>query len=777
MGDDRVVTMIQASWHCGGYWRGYRLDVICEVVVCGCRGHGRPGIVELWAFYGPAQSIPEPGYKPDESTTAIRRRDQVISTSDAMSEEPSTLSTSSANGKRKRQRVTQACERCRAKKYRCDGAGPPCAACHTADTTCIYGQTGQRRGLKTGYVKVLEMLWGLVLNQVPNSEHVATQLLASLTREDLNRNSPAALQAWRDSRLPMAVATLLDDEPSEHHSRDIGQSPSIALPWSLDPANATQEPPQSAAVPSQSAPDEHYVQISNPEPAILPVATQTMLPRTNDALPPEWPLMLQAYLSYEESWLPILPKSAIWRIAYAYEASAETSPDPNLCACGDVATLWAALMLGELHINGAMSTRMEALQARAHTLLTPVSSEPDFSYAPAFLLWSVIHTGRREFTLAKMKLVQAHVLAVSQLPPMPSVANKSLLTDACFVMDVLLAFATDCKPLDIGSNVPAKEVCESESTDWEPFTDPLRQQRNVSNTTSSLQSRPSRTYSTYAQFLKLCALLHTVSRGCEPQSESETNFSNWSACLPGHLNLDNPSTSADQDPRLPSEANLQIFSLMLRSRLATSRTDTSNPDVDMTRDRLAVTDTLEALSFLQQHWDIRRLPLSFGIVIHLLSVHAINHPVVSPSQDSILSLRKMVDDFATHYDWRPLENRASTSVPDNNIPVNGSLQGYSSIQATNQCMHSNSTAQQTPDTGPCQDAAQQSTGNVLDVRANRSNDAHLNDIQPDFGHMINGDMPDPMISDLDDSLFPGAYLDLFDEDERYVEDNSPRQTR
>jgi hypothetical protein len=34
--------------------------------------------------------------------------------------------------------------------------------------------------------------------------------------------------------------------------------------------------------------------------------------------------------------------------------------------------------------------------------------------------------------------------------------------------------------------------------------------------------------------------------------------------------------------------------------------------------------------------------------------------------------------------------------------------------------------------------------------------------------MINGDMLDPMISDLDDSSFSGAYLGLFDEDERYV---------
>jgi hypothetical protein len=683
-----------------------------------------------------------------------------------MSEEPSILSTSSANGKRKRQRVSQACERCRAKKYRCDSAGPPCAACHTADTACIYGQTGQRRGLKTGYVKVLEMLWGLVLKGVPNSEHVATQLLASLSREDLDCNSPAALQSWRDSGLPAAIAALLSDEPSGYHSRETAQSPSIALPWSLDPANATQEPAQSAPALSQSVPADYRLQTSTLEPAILPIDTQILLsgtkgPEASPALPPEWHVILQAYLSYEESWLPILPKSAIWRIAYAYEGTSETSTDPNSHSYGDVATLWAALMLGELHVNGAMSTRMQALQTRAHALLTPVSSEPDVSYAPAFLLWSVIHMGHREFTLAKMKLVQAHVLAVSQPPPMPSVAGECLLTNACFVMDVLLAFATDCKPLDIGSNLPAKEVREGDSADWEPFTDPLRQQTNVRNTTLSLQSRPSRTYSTYAQFLKLCTSLRTASQGSDLQSDSGINFSNWLASLPDHLKLDNPSTSTDQDPRLPSEANLQIFSLIFRSRLATTGTVTSNPDGYLTRDRPAGTDTLEALYFLQQQWDTRRLPLSFGIVIHLLCVNAINHPAVSPSQDSIPSLRKMVDDFATHYDCCPLGgDRGSTSIPNNKILVNGSLQEYPSTQATNR--------QQVADKGSCQDAAQESTGNVDNMRATCGNHALLGDSQPALGRMINGDMLDPMISDLDDSSFSGAYLGLFDEDERYV---------
>jgi hypothetical protein len=696
---------------------------------------------------------------------SVRIRDHLNAT-DVMSEEPST---SSANGKRKRQRVSQACERCRAKKYRCDGAGPPCAACHTAGTACNYGQAGQRRGLKTGYVKVLEMLWGLALEEVPNSEYVATQLLATLSRDDLDSNSPAALQTWRNSGLPSRIASLLDDEPSEHHARESARSPLLAPTWRLDPVAAAEDPPERTSVDTRA-------QTSTSEQSIPPVNTQILLPRAEDPsafppLPAEWHLRLQAYLSHEESWLPILPKSSIWRMAYAYEASSDASSD-RVRAPGDDATLWAALMLGEMHVNRAMSVGTEVMRTRAHAFLTPMfSSEPDVSYAPAFLLWSVIHMGRREFTLAKMKLVQANVLATSHQPTISS-TGESLLTNACFVMDVLLALATNSRPLDIGSNSPAGEVRQGEHTDWEPFVDPLRQQRNPSDTALSLQSRPNRTYSTYDQLLKLCTLLHTFFRGANLGTNLETSFNDWSACLPHHLRFGTPSNPPDQGPQLPSEANIQIFSLLLHSRIAASGADTSTHDAHPTCDRITGTGIAKAFTSLQLHWDIRRLPLSFGVVIHLLSVDLTKHPADSSFEDSQSSLRKLVADFAAHYAWRSAEkNNEPTLTLHNNSVANEPLPRNLFTTASDPHRTSISTTQQV--TGD-QGAAQRHSGDLGDMHPTFSHETQLGGnrsstfAEPDFGHMKSGDLRDPMISDLDDSLFPGAYLDLFDSDERHV---------
>jgi hypothetical protein len=716
----------------------------------------------MWAFCGPVQSFPELGYKPDDCLSA-----DATKSSTAMSEEPSILSTSSANGKRKRQRVSQACERCRAKKYRCDGAGPPCAACHAADTACIYGQAGQRRGLKTGYVKVLEILWGLVLKEVPNSEYVATQLLQTLSREDLDSNSPAALQSWRDSGLHSAIASLLDGEPSEYRTRDSTRGPPLASTWSLD---ISQDPPERTSA-------DTLVDTLNSEHHVLPPISQTLLPRAEDptalpALPPDWHLLLQAYLSYEGSWLPILPKSAIWRMAYAYEASAETSLDRDLHANGDVATLWAALMLGETHVNGAMSVKMAALYTRAHALLTPTSSsEPDDSYAPAFLLWSVFHMGCREFTWAKMKLVQAHVLATSHPPS----TGESLLENACFLMDVLLALATNSKTLGIGSSSPAKEVCEGETTDWEPFIDPLKQQQNASNATPSMQSRPSRTHSTYHQFLELCTLLHTFSQGSDLRGNLEPTFDSWSASLPNHLRAGTPSSSSDPGPQLPSEANFQIFSLLLHSRIAGSGTHSPTHGALVTCDRGIGTETAKTLSSLQQHWDIRRLPLSFGVVIHLLSVDLTKHPADPYFEDTRASLRRFVADFAAHYAWRSLGDGDDTSASSyNNSTFNDSLLGDMSKQLPNSSAGLVFNMQEVANTSSNDGGDQQRSTAVQGTRMIHGNKTDTGGnpsavfSEPDFGRPANGDLHDPMISDLDDSLYPGAYLDLFDSDERYV---------
>ncbi|KLJ12073.1 hypothetical protein EMPG_12799 [Blastomyces silverae] len=58
----------------------------------------------------------------------------------------------------KRKRVSKACDRCRGKKYRCDGQRPACMACRESGHDCSYDPTAKKRGLPEGYVRGLEKL-------------------------------------------------------------------------------------------------------------------------------------------------------------------------------------------------------------------------------------------------------------------------------------------------------------------------------------------------------------------------------------------------------------------------------------------------------------------------------------------------------------------------------------------------------------------------------------------------------------------------------------------
>lgn len=45
---------------------------------------------------------------------------------------------------------------------------------------CNYGSGIKKRGLPTGYVRSLELLWALVFAVVPNGETIVSELLADL---------------------------------------------------------------------------------------------------------------------------------------------------------------------------------------------------------------------------------------------------------------------------------------------------------------------------------------------------------------------------------------------------------------------------------------------------------------------------------------------------------------------------------------------------------------------------------------------------------------------
>ena len=91
--------------------------------------------------------------------------------------------TKKAKGGGPRKRVSQACDRCRSRKDKCDGKKPACTTCTTNGRPCSYDVNVKKRGLPEGYVRGLEKLWGLAIREV---EGVEDSVLLVITGEDGN---------------------------------------------------------------------------------------------------------------------------------------------------------------------------------------------------------------------------------------------------------------------------------------------------------------------------------------------------------------------------------------------------------------------------------------------------------------------------------------------------------------------------------------------------------------------------------------------------------------
>lgn len=76
----------------------------------------------------------------------------------------------------KKRRVTRACDLCRLKRAKCDGASPSCSFCVTNNVKCTYTQTAKKRGLPTGYIHDLE-------NKVVMFQAILTLLASMKTLE------------------------------------------------------------------------------------------------------------------------------------------------------------------------------------------------------------------------------------------------------------------------------------------------------------------------------------------------------------------------------------------------------------------------------------------------------------------------------------------------------------------------------------------------------------------------------------------------------------------
>lgn len=297
-----------------------------------------------------------------------------------------------------RARVSRACDECRRRKDRCDGQEPSCGPCSIAGRVCTYNPN-KKRGLRSGYVRSLEMLLGLLFSAVDGSEAWVSSVLEGEPTKpalrlknfegyEIDGNVDVAelfTQTWRSSTVSKRLELLLspresveDDDESygafseklaqafqklvsikearspigegEYRSSDTAMETIIvspqrhrigtsahAVPWEgTRVSNKTPVPTQSA----QPQPHPPGVNLSSPFSPCVPSA-----PLGNAlGMPSDWPHLVDIYLSTTHCWLPICQKHDLLRMAHTLANSTENQPNtPDFPHAGDRAFICAVL--------------------------------------------------------------------------------------------------------------------------------------------------------------------------------------------------------------------------------------------------------------------------------------------------------------------------------------------------------------------------------------------------------------------------------------------------
>ncbi|KNA96015.1 hypothetical protein FOXG_01372 [Fusarium oxysporum f. sp. lycopersici 4287] len=192
----------------------------------------------------------------------------------------------------KHKRVSRACNYCRARKHRCDGSHPTCSRCSAIHYPCSYGPDSKKRGLTTGYVRALELLWALVFTVVPNSKVVVQELLPDIqfsldsrSRLVLNtrlvRDYETLRQGWDGSDIQEELDLLLSNIQQGNDSgansvasvKAEASTPNLAprgkafeAVQTSTPANDAREVPDPMDTDRANTPSSHDASVPQPAP-------------------------------------------------------------------------------------------------------------------------------------------------------------------------------------------------------------------------------------------------------------------------------------------------------------------------------------------------------------------------------------------------------------------------------------------------------------------------------------------------------------------------------
>lgn len=408
----------------------------------------------------------------------------------------------------KRQRVSRACDQCRAAREKCDGIQPACFPCVSQGRSCTYQANPKKRGVQTGYIRTLELALAWMFENVASSEDALHNLLVHESGQGgallVGKDSLAAERlhaTWGRSRVNKSITRLLSGQAAQDPSDD-GPSPSQGL----NVEDAGQKMADLSHAPESSFLATCTAQTRTLPGPFLPLISANS-PETNlqsdgrahlpnagiGKLPPNHWRLLDIYFSYTHSWLPILEKKDMYQALYQYSEQGLMLPSANV-ESGVHAELWSALALASFQAAAAaaaVSTSGSPTPAAygggdainpsptdifdtARNLIPSESGPFQVQHCRALLLLCLVHLGRDDwesawvlvgFAVRVLLVVRTQSLSDDdQLRP-----RMHALLVACFILDTIISLRhsvpAHLKPDDV-ADLPLPEDGQDQ---WEPW--------------------------------------------------------------------------------------------------------------------------------------------------------------------------------------------------------------------------------------------------------------------------------------------------------------------
>ncbi|GAM35091.1 C6 transcription factor [Talaromyces pinophilus] len=319
----------------------------------------------------------------------------------------------------KRQRINQACDQCRKRKSKCDGAQPTCSTCDNLGKVCTYGTPVKKRGLPTGYVRGIEALLGLFQQFLPNGEYTLRKIL----RENIagrivdSEYLDNASDIWRSSDLAKDFDQLLSSVDNNIGSRLTSET--VQLPELRNVETIIHQWPSD-------------------------VNLFERLKHCADLPPPDFPPNIQEivdfYFQTTHSWFPIVERRMILKALYRDDTGniAERDSD-NYSLC-----LWAIVGYTSA-IASAKSARFDAIhpnsiQTYVRFCLTRTENSFSIGSVQALCILALLNIGLGQFNTSRLLLLQAFTMLIDANVEERQNSERYYHTlHGCFFLDQILS--------------------------------------------------------------------------------------------------------------------------------------------------------------------------------------------------------------------------------------------------------------------------------------------------------------------------------------------------